>query len=55
MNPLVNTDVHRYVKDLIDRHIPNEAGKTEDWSNTSKRTPKRSEDVSSSSGEGRDK
>lgn len=25
MNPLVNTDVNRYVKDLIDRHIPNES------------------------------
>ena len=37
MNPLVSTDVHRYVKDLIDRHIPREdredkadAGKAEE-------------------------
>ena len=51
MNPLVNTDVHRYVKDLIDRHIPNEDSKMDDSSGIPKGTPDRSEDVYSSTGE----
>ena len=55
MNPLVNTDVHRYVKDLIDHHIPNRTNATEDLADTSKSTPKRSEDTSSSTKEGRSK
>lgn len=46
MNPLVNTDVHRYVKDLIDRHIAGTEGAAQDSADPQHDLADRAEDIS---------
>ena len=47
MNPLVNTDVDHYVKDLIERHIAGKEGEARDTADRQKDASDRTEDISS--------
>ena len=50
MNPLVNTDVDHYVKDLIERHIAGEEGEARDSVDRQKDASDRREDISPPTG-----
>jgi len=51
MNPLINTDLGMYLKELVDHYIPGKSGEDKDLAGGAKTSPKRSDDTNPTTGE----
>jgi hypothetical protein len=51
MNPLINTNLDMYVKDLVDHYIPGKSGEDKDSTGCAKTSPNRSVDTNPPTGE----
>ena len=55
MNPLVNTDLHTYLRELVDHHLPDKDGEDKDPAANPKVLNKRSGDEAPLTGDEKEK
>ena len=55
MDPLANTDLQTYIRDLVDRHLPDKDRRETDATTRPKNLPKRSDDNVTPTGKEKDK